>query len=91
MPIESFMAEIDITVSSKGNFNIITLDHMKMNITFAGNTRHFCKEVDLAGSEGLEGMTVLNIKPQKTVSSATVGFKAHKNDVHLGAHDCADS
>ena len=37
-----------------------------MNVASAGNTGHFCNEIDLAGSEGLEGMTVVNIKTQKT-------------------------
>ena len=41
-----------------GNFNIITLDHMKKlkNNAFVGNTGHFDNEIDLAGSEGLECM-----------------------------------
>ena len=40
------MSEIDIFVSSTGNFNIITLDHMKLmeNRAFVGNTGHFDNE-----------------------------------------------
>ena len=70
MPIETVIAEIDIIASSTGHFDIIILDYMEMNVAFAGNTGHFCNEIVLAGSEGLEGMTVLNIKPPKTVSSS---------------------
>ena len=32
----------------------------KLNNTFAGNTRHFNNEIDLAGSEGLDGTKVDN-------------------------------
>ena len=52
------MSEIDIFVSSTGNFNIITLDHVKMNIALARNTGHF---------DNQDGMKVDNIKPQKIV------------------------
>ena len=49
------MPEIDIFVSSKGNFNISTLDHMKKlkNNAFVGNTI-LDNEIDFAGSKGLE-------------------------------------
>ena len=69
-PASTVMAEIDIFASSTVHFNIIILDYMKKNVAFAGNTGHFCNEIVLAGSEGLEGMAVLIIKPQKTVSSS---------------------
>ena len=63
--------EIDIFVSSTGNFNIITLDHMKKlkNNAFVGNvqTRQFGDEIGSSSSHGLEGMKVDNIKPQKSV------------------------
>ena len=52
MPIETVVSEIDIFVSSPGNFNIIPLDHMKkFRINeFAGNKRHFGNEIDFADS-----------------------------------------
>merc|ERR1712064_48411 len=64
--IESVVSEIDIFVSSTGNFNIITLDHMKKmkNNAIVGNIGHFDNEIDMAGLEGLEGMKVDNVKPQ---------------------------
>ena len=50
---------------SMDNFNIITLNHMKMKTAFVGPTRNFGNEIDLAGSEGLDDMKVVIIKPQK--------------------------
>ena len=41
------------------------MDHkkkLKIN-TFVGNTGHFDNEVDYAGSEGMVGVKVVNIKP----------------------------
>jgi len=56
----------DIFVSSTGNFNIITLDHMKKmkNNAIVGNIGHFDNEIDMAGVEGFPGIVVENIKPQ---------------------------
>ena len=66
------MSEFDIFVSSAGNFNFGTLDHVKKltNNAFVGNTGHFDNEIDLAGSEGLEGLKVDNIEPPKCFSSS---------------------
>ena len=49
--IETVLLEINILVSSPGNFNIITSVHMKRlkNNAFAGNTRHLDNELDLTG------------------------------------------
>ena len=60
--IEIVVPEIDILVPSTGNFNISM--NMLKNNAFFGDTRHFDKEIDLAGSEGLEGMKVDSLKPQ---------------------------
>ena len=38
-------------------------------IAFGGNTGQFDNEFDLAGSDGLEGVKVDNVKPQKLFSS----------------------
>ena len=56
--IESVVSEIDTFVSSTGNLNIITLDHMKkmMNNAIVRNIGHSDNEIDLADSDGLEGM-----------------------------------
>merc|ERR1712072_1038260 len=64
--LESVVGEIDIFTSATGNFNIITLEHMKKmkNNAIVGNIGHFDNEIDMAGLEGLEGIKVENIKPQ---------------------------
>merc|ERR1712228_240527 len=64
--IEDVVGEIDIFTSATGNFNIITLDHMKKmkNNAIVGNIGHFDNEIDMAGLEGLAGIQVESIKPQ---------------------------
>merc|ERR1740130_884180 len=64
--MDDVVSEIDIFVSTTGNFNIITLDHMKKmkNNAIVGNIGHFDNEIDMAGLEGFAGIKVENIKPQ---------------------------
>merc|ERR1711933_150439 len=64
--MESVVGEIDIFTSATGNFNIITLDHMKKmkNNAIVGNIGHFDNEIDMDGLEKMAGMKVENIKPQ---------------------------
>merc|ERR1712124_63220 len=64
--MESVVGEIDIFVSSTGNYKIITLEHMKKmkNNAIVGNIGHFDNEIDMAGLEGTQGIKVENIKPQ---------------------------
>merc|ERR1712063_186741 len=64
--IESVVGEVDIFTSATGNFNIITLAHMKKmkNNAIVGNIGHFDNEIDMAGLENTEGIKVENIKPQ---------------------------
>merc|ERR1719207_169281 len=64
--MESIVGEVDIFVSATGNFNIITIDHMKKmkNNAIVGNIGHFDNEIDMAGLEGFPGIKVENIKPQ---------------------------
>merc|ERR1712070_1214372 len=64
--IDSVIGEIDIFTSATGNFNIITLEHMKKmkNNASVGNIGHFDNEIDMAGLEGMAGIKVENIKPQ---------------------------
>merc|ERR1712066_902032 len=49
--MDEIVGEVDIFVSSTGNFNIITLDHMKKmkNNAIVGNIGHFDNEIDMAG------------------------------------------
>merc|ERR1712093_700047 len=64
--MEDCVGDIDIFTSATGNFNIITLEHMKKmkNNAIVGNIGHFDNEIDMAGLEGFEGIKVENIKPQ---------------------------
>merc|ERR1719359_1204858 len=61
--MEKVVGEIDIFVSTTGNFNIITLEKMK-NIAIVGNIGHFDNEIDMAGLESFKGIKVENIKAQ---------------------------
>jgi adenosylhomocysteinase len=64
--MESVVGEVDIFVSSTGNYKIITLEHMKnmKNNAIIGNIGHFDNEIDMAGLEAFPGIKVENIKPQ---------------------------
>merc|ERR1712151_1426851 len=65
-PLESVVGEIDIFVTTTGNFNIITVEMMKKmkNNAIVGNIGHFDNEIDMAGLEGTQGIKIENIKPQ---------------------------
>ena len=66
--------EIDIFASSPGEFNIITLDHMKkLKNALSLETPDTLTTIDLAGSEGLEGMRIDTVKPQKIVFVFSLG------------------
>merc|ERR1711935_138104 len=64
--IEKVVHEVDIFVSSTGNKDIITLEHMKKmkNNAIVGNIGHFDNEIDMDGLEKFPGIKVENIKPQ---------------------------
>merc|ERR1711869_72489 len=64
--LEDVVGEMDIFVTTTGNFNIITLDHMKKmkNNAIVGNIGHFDNEIDMEGLENFKGIKVENIKPQ---------------------------
>ena len=73
--IVSAMSEIDFFISSTCNFIIFTWVHMKMLMNYAigENIGHFDNEIECAGSEGLEGIKIVDIKLQKTFSPSPVG------------------
>merc|ERR1712188_332412 len=64
--MDEVVSEIDIFVSTTGNFGIIKLaDMQKMkNNAIVGNIGHFDNEIDMEGLEKFPGMKVENIKPQ---------------------------
>ena len=56
----------DIFITTTGNFNIITAEHMaKMkDKAIVGNIGHFDNEIDMAGLKKVTGIERINIKPQ---------------------------
>ncbi|MFF2088803.1 adenosylhomocysteinase [Nocardia sp. NPDC058176] len=63
--VEQAIGDADIVITSTGNKDIITLEHMKAMKDHAilGNIGHFDNEIDMAGLER-SGATRINIKPQ---------------------------
>jgi adenosylhomocysteinase len=64
--LEDFVASADLFITTTGNFNIITADHMaKMkDKAIVGNIGHFDNEIDMAGLKKVKGIKTINIKPQ---------------------------
>merc|ERR1711998_296146 len=64
--MDDVVGEIDIFVSTTGNFKIITLESMKKmkNNAIVGNIGHFDNEIEMAELENFPGIKVENIKPQ---------------------------
>ncbi|WP_298120761.1 adenosylhomocysteinase, partial [uncultured Aurantimicrobium sp.] len=64
--LESVVDQVDIFVTTTGNKDVITLDHMlamKHN-AIVSNVGHFDNEIDMAGLESLPGAQRVEIKPQ---------------------------
>ena len=64
--VEDVVDTADVFVTTTGNFNVLTVDHMKRmkNNAIVGNIGHFDNEIDMAGLEKLDGIQRDNIKPQ---------------------------
>jgi len=64
--IEDVIDQVDIFVTTTGNKDIITADHMtKMkHQAIVGNIGHFDNEIDMAGLAALPGVKRVNVKPQ---------------------------
>merc|ERR1712031_100463 len=64
--LESVVNEMDIFVTTTGNFNIIRLEHMQKmkNNAIVGNIGHFDNEIEMEELEKFPGTKVENIKPQ---------------------------
>ncbi|GAB3434431.1 adenosylhomocysteinase [Phycicoccus ginsengisoli] len=64
--LEDVLDTADIFVTTTGNFDIITADHMtKMkNKAIVSNIGHFDNEIDMAGLAKVPGVTKTQIKPQ---------------------------
>jgi adenosylhomocysteinase len=66
VPLDDVIHEVDIVVTTTGNFNIVTAEHMKKmkNNAIVGNIGHFDNEIDMAGLEKVPGIVCENVKPQ---------------------------
>ena len=64
--LESVVGEIDIFTTTTGNFQIITLEHMKemKNNAIVGNIGHFDNEIEMEKLGKFPAIKVENIKPQ---------------------------
>jgi len=64
--LEEFVETADIFVTTTGNKDIITADHMAVmkDKAIVGNIGHFDNEIDIAGLKKIEGIERVNIKPQ---------------------------
>jgi adenosylhomocysteinase len=64
--LESVIDSADIFITTTGNKDIITAEHMsKMkHQAIVGNIGHFDNEIDVAGLESYKGIERVNIKPQ---------------------------
>merc|ERR1711868_209633 len=60
------VGEMDIFVTTTGNFNIIRLEHMEKmkNNAIVGNIGHFDNKIQMEQLENFPGIKVENIKPQ---------------------------
>merc|ERR1712232_1533484 len=64
--MEDVISEADIFITTTGNKDIITLEHMsKMkNNAIVGNIGHFDNEIQMEQLEKAAGIKIENIKPQ---------------------------
>src|SRR5438067_652886 len=64
--LESVLAKGDIFITSTGNKDIITAEHMSRmkHNAIVGNIGHFDNEIDMAGLKKISGIRKTNIKPQ---------------------------
>src|SRR6187455_1825296 len=64
--IENVVSYADIFITTTGNKDVITADHMsKMkDKAIVGNIGHFDNEIDMAGLKKVPGIENINIKPQ---------------------------
>jgi adenosylhomocysteinase len=64
--LDEVVETADIFVTTTGNFDIITADHMARmkDKAIVGNIGHFDNEIDMAGLKKIEGIRHENIKPQ---------------------------
>ncbi len=64
--LENVVETADIFITTTGNFNLITADHMARmkDKAIVGNIGHFDNEIDMAGLKKVKGIERIEIKPQ---------------------------
>ncbi|MDT7729047.1 MAG: adenosylhomocysteinase [Actinomycetota bacterium] len=64
--LESALPEADIVITTTGNRDVVTVDHMSRmkHQAILGNIGHFDNELDMAGLSRYPGIKKVNIKPQ---------------------------
>jgi adenosylhomocysteinase len=64
--VEDVVSLADIFITATGNFNVLTVDHMRQmkDKAIVGNIGHFDNEIDMAGLKKEAGIQRINIKPQ---------------------------
>ena len=64
--VEDVIGEADIVVTSTGNKDVVTLEHMlaMKHLAIVANVGHFDNEIDMAALESLPGAEAIEIKPQ---------------------------
>jgi adenosylhomocysteinase len=64
--LESVIGEVDIFITSTGNENVITAEHVLQmkNLAILANVGHFDNEIDMVGIGRIAGVQKVEIKPQ---------------------------
>jgi len=64
--LDNWVGQADLFVTTTGNFNIITAEHMARmkDKAIVGNIGHFDNEIDMASLKKVKGIKKTNIKPQ---------------------------
>jgi adenosylhomocysteinase len=64
--VEDAVSFADIFITATGNFNVLTVEHMRRmkDKAIVGNIGHFDNEIDMAGLKKEPGIQRINIKPQ---------------------------
>jgi adenosylhomocysteinase len=66
LTLEDCISYADIIVTATGNYQVVTVDHMKAmkNNAIVANIGHFDNEIDMQGLAKVQGINRINIKPQ---------------------------
>jgi adenosylhomocysteinase len=64
--LESVLGEVDILITTTGNKDVVTIDHLTglKHLAIVANVGHFDNEIEMAQLEALPGAVKVEIKPQ---------------------------